>query len=56
MGKAHSLAIRTSGEVFGRDDGSGADPLINDQNVLWHRSITVGTPPLNFTGKKSRFF
>jgi hypothetical protein len=56
MGTAHPFAMRVSGDVCGRDDGSGGDPLTNEQNVLWHGSITVGTPPVNFTGKKSRFF
>jgi hypothetical protein len=54
MGTAHPFAMRVSGDVCGRDDGSGGDPLTNEQNVLWHGSITVGTPPVNFTGKKSR--
>lgn len=49
MGKAHPFAMRVSSDVCGRDDGSGGDPLINDQSVLWHGSISVGTPPVNFT-------
>ncbi|KAJ8518369.1 hypothetical protein ONZ45_g4558 [Pleurotus djamor] len=28
---------------------TGADPLVDDQEVLWHGAITVGTPPKTFT-------
>lgn len=31
---------------------TGSVPLIDDQEVLWHGSISVGTPPKEFTGKK----
>jgi hypothetical protein len=56
MGKAHPFAMRASGDVRGRDDKSGAEPLIDDQDEYWHGMISVGTPPVNFTGKRPRFF
>ena len=30
--------------------GSGADPLTDFQNDMWYGTISVGTPPQQFTG------
>jgi cathepsin D len=46
-GKQHPLAsgIETSNMQAGRV------PLIDDSNFLWYGTISIGTPPKNFTGK-----
>ena len=43
-GEAHPLA---GGDLAKRDIVS--DPLINEGNKMWYGTITVGTPPQNFT-------
>jgi hypothetical protein len=55
-GKVHPFAMRVSGNIRGRDAGSGANPLINHDNTSWSGSISVGTPPADFTGKGSEVF
>jgi hypothetical protein len=46
-GMAHPLSggIRTS-----HKRGTGSVPLTDDNGNLWYGTISVGTPPVSFTG------
>ena len=46
-GKQHPLA----GGIKTLNMPPGRVPLIDDNNFLWYGTISIGTPPRNFTGK-----
>jgi cathepsin D len=46
-GKKHPL----SGGIKTSNMRTGRVPLIDDNNFLWYGTISIGTPPKNFTGK-----
>ncbi|XP_006459904.1 hypothetical protein AGABI2DRAFT_149875 [Agaricus bisporus var. bisporus H97] len=53
-GKAHPNAMKELLELL-ETRATGSVPLIDDQEVLWHGSISVGTPPKEFTGSSDLF-
>ena len=49
-GKQHPLAggIKTSSKR-----ATGSDPLTDGDSFLWYGPISIGTPPMQFTGMTS---
>jgi cathepsin D len=47
-GKQHPLSggIKTSR----KRDNTGSDQLTDDDSELWYGTISIGTPPVQFTG------
>ena len=52
-GTAHPAAL--PGTQIQRRE-TGADPLTNQDSTLWYGSVSVGAPPVTFTGKFSYTF
>ena len=46
-GKQHPLA---SGIKTSTKRATGSDPLIDGDSFLWYGTISIGTPPIEFTG------